>query len=243
MLAPCPVQDASGTVARGAWAVSADESAQASALAEHVREHGARVVWLVGPGGSFARSFASAGAQRGVRVVRRPTLDAATITAAARPPDAIVADSDPAVARRLLQALRRDGVTIAVFGASALDRAELIDSPWQAVEGTTFVTFGYPVPGSELDEFYERYKARFGRRPHGSGAARGYAAVRVIDSAVNVAGSRDPAQLAAALPGLQIGSPLGVIRYRDSGERVPEGELALVTVRGGRFELVRTVAP
>jgi branched-chain amino acid transport system substrate-binding protein len=130
-----------------------------------------------------------------------------------------------------------------VYGLDPLDSARRIAAAGQAAEGVTFATFGYPVPGSELDELYEKYRLDYGARPDGSEVQLGYNALRVIDKAVQQAKSTDPKEMAANLPGLSIGGAGGSLDYLEDGSRQPRADVAVVQVRGGRLELVARGRP
>ncbi|MGZ4353868.1 MAG: ABC transporter substrate-binding protein [Gaiellaceae bacterium] len=110
-------------------------------------------------------------------------------------------------------------------------------------DGVTFATFGFPVPGTKLDEVYERYRLAYGSRPDGSEVQLGYNAIRVVDDAVDAARSTDPRAVAAALPGLSVGGAGGVLDYPKSGSRQPRADVAVVQVAGGRLDLVRGGRP
>ena len=110
-------------------------------------------------------------------------------------------------------------------------------------EGVTYATFGFPVPGGELDELYEKYRLDYGARPDGSEVQLGYNALRVIDKAVQQAKTTDPKAMAADLPGLSIGGAGGVLDYPEDGSRQPRADVAVVQVRDGRLELVHGGRP
>lgn len=129
-----------------------------------------------------------------------------------------------------------------VYGLDRLDSAAGIARADDA-EGVTFATFGYPVPGSELDELYEKYRLDYGARPDGSEVQLGYNALRVIDKAVQQAKTTDPKELAANLPGTSVGGAGGVLDYAEDGSRQPRADVAVVQVRDGRLELVSRGRP
>jgi branched-chain amino acid transport system substrate-binding protein len=149
--------------------------------------------------------------------------------------EAIVTDGDwPSVDR-----LRG----FAVYGLDRLDPARGIRAARRGAEGRVLATFGFPVPGSELDELYEKYRLDHGARPDGSQVQLGYDAVRVLVEAVEEARSTDPAALSSALPGLEVSGAGGVLNYEENGSRVPRADAALVEVRNGRLELVKRGRP
>lgn len=82
-----------------------------------------------------------------------------------------------------------------------------------------------PEPGGELDEFYERYKALFGRRPSSSVPALGYDAVKVLATAVDVADSPRRALVEHELRDeFELVGAFGTIRY-ERGRLRPTIEL------------------
>ena len=73
-----------------------------------------------------------------------------------------------------------------------------------------------PIAGSELDEFYERYKALFGGRPSSSVPALGYDALKVLAAAAERAGTPNRAAVMRTVrEGLEVGGAFGAIRYED----------------------------
>jgi ABC-type branched-subunit amino acid transport system substrate-binding protein len=137
-----------------------------------------------------------------------------------------------------------DGVSLrALYGLDRLDSAAGLAAAGDLAKGVTFATFGYPVPGSELDELYEKYRLAYGARPDGSEVQLGYNALRVIDKAVQQAKTTDPKAMAADLPGLSIGGAGGVLDYPEDGSRQPRADVAVVQVRDGRLELVHGGRP
>jgi len=130
-----------------------------------------------------------------------------------------------------------------VYGLDLLDSTAGIAAAGKAANGVTFATFGYPVPGSELDELYEKYRLDYGARPDGSEVQLGYNALRVIDKAVQQAKSTDPKAMSAKLGGLSIGGAGGVLDYPEDGSRQPRADVAVVQVRDGRLELVHGGRP
>ena len=88
---------------------------------------------------------------------------------------------------------------------------------------------GKPTAGGKLDEFYERFKALYGRRPPSSIPALGYDAVKVFAVATQEAGSRRPAAIEQQLrEGLEAGGAFGRIRF-EQGNRRPEVSLLHVS--------------
>ena len=110
-------------------------------------------------------------------------------------------------------------------------------------DGVTYATFGYPVPGTKLDEVYERYRLAYGSRPEGSEVQLGYNGIRVVDDAVDKAKSTDPRAVAVVLPGLSVGGAGGVLDYPDGGSHQPHADVAVVQVADGHLDLVHGGRP
>ena len=130
-----------------------------------------------------------------------------------------------------------------VYGLDRLDTARGIRAAGNGAEGRVFGTFGYPVPGGELDELYEKYRLAYGARPDGSQVQLGYDAVRVLVEAVERGRSPDPASVSAAMPGLEVAGAGGVLNYPEDGTHSPVADAALVEVREGRLELIERGRP
>jgi hypothetical protein len=118
------------------------------------------------------------------------------------------------------------------------DAPERVTPPEGAPDGTVYATYGFPDPGSEADEFYERYRSIYGRRPDSVIAALGADAVEVLAVAIESAASTAPAPVAAELrDGISVGGVLGTIDFPGDTNR-PDVDAAIVRVDGSRLRLV-----
>lgn len=109
----------------------------------------------------------------------------------------------------------------------------------RTADGTVAARLGFPDPGGVTDEFYERYKAEFGRRPPGPRPALGYDAIQVLAAAVDEAVTARPSAVAAVLDeGLKVGGALGTITYPGEGGHVPSVEVSIVRIGPGRPRLL-----
>lgn len=119
------------------------------------------------------------------------------------------------------------------------DAVERVVPPPGAPEGTLFATYGFPDPGNRTDEFYERFRAVYGRRPESIVAALASDAVSVLATAVEEAGSPRPDLAAAELrDGVEVRGAMGTIEFAGGTTR-PEVEAFLVQLRDGRLRLAR----
>jgi branched-chain amino acid transport system substrate-binding protein len=215
-----PVVGAGAQTLTAPWGVGPDVDDRAAMLAAGLHDRDVTRIALV-PGGA-ADVIRKAAAAWGIQVTLRQ-------------PEAIATDGDWAIVDRLRGR--------SVYGLDRLDTSRGIRAAGADAEGRSFATFGFPVPGSELDELYERYRLAYGARPDGSQAQLGYDAIRVLTEAVEKARSRDPVAVAGALPGLEVSGAGGVLNYPDDGSRRPRADAALVEVRNGRLDLVKRGRP
>ncbi len=196
------------------WGVGPDLAARAALLAEVLRDRDVTQVELA--------------VDQGAPIVQAALADAGV---------AVVPGSEALVTDAGWEGRRELGE--GAYGLAALDSAAGAARAGAANEDTAFATFGFPSPGTELDELYEKVRLQYGSRPDGSHAALGYNAVRVAVEAVERSDSTDPAALADAMPGLTVAGATGILRYDEEGRRRPSADAAVVELRDGRLELVR----
>jgi ABC-type branched-subunit amino acid transport system substrate-binding protein len=123
-------------------------------------------------------------------------------------------------------------------GPVSPDAPEHVTPPEDAPDGTIYATYGFPDPGSEADEFYERYRSLHGRRPDSILAALGADAIDVLSVAIEEAAGTQPARVAAELrKGVSVGGVLGTIEF-PGGTNRPRVDAAVVRVEGSRLRLV-----
>ena len=122
---------------------------------------------------------------------------------------------------------------------AATDAPETALPPLDAPEGALYVTYGFPEAGSELDEFYERYKAMFGHRPPSVVAALAADALEVLATAIEEAATPDPAAVANQIrdEGIEVGGVLGTIEFDGSGTK-PRAPWVALRVESGRYRVI-----
>jgi ABC-type branched-subunit amino acid transport system substrate-binding protein len=119
------------------------------------------------------------------------------------------------------------------------DAIERVHAPPGTPDGTLFGAAGFPDPGSRTDEFYERFKAVYGRRPETILAALAADSIDVLSDAIELAGSPQPGLVATELrKGLEVGAVLGDIEF-PGGTNLPS-KVPAVVVRysDGRLRIV-----
>jgi ABC-type branched-subunit amino acid transport system substrate-binding protein len=118
------------------------------------------------------------------------------------------------------------------------DALERVTPPAGAPEGTVFATYGFPDPGSRTDEFYERFKAVYGRRPEAIVAARASDGLSVLANAIELAASVQPGFVSAAVrEGFDVRGVLGNIEF-EGGTNRPRVDATIVRIIDGRLRSV-----
>lgn len=232
------------------WPVAMGANAQTAVLADQVKAAGARNVWILEDSGVLyirliSDYFEKAAESRGLTVVGTDTFrtgskdfaaQIAKLDNASPKPHAIVsAMLTPDVATFLRQ-LRAAGVDTPFYGTDGFDSQLTLRVGGEAVDGSTFTTFGFPTPGSPTEAFYADYRAKYGQDPDGAFAALGSSAIQVLASAIETARSTDSKAIATALSdGLRVETPLGEVAYPGGGEHIPAIPVQVTRVDGGRF--------
>jgi branched-chain amino acid transport system substrate-binding protein len=139
--------------------------------------------------------------------------------------------------------LRAAGVKTPVAGTDGCDTSVTLTTGGSAVNGLTFTTFAFPKKGTATAKLYADYKKKFGKTPDSAYVALGYNAIKVMAAALAKAGSTDPKAIRNALKGLRVASPSGTIAYPKKGLPNPNVNVALVTVKKGKFQLAKEINP
>lgn len=131
--------------------------------------------------------------------------------------------------RRLLE-LERSGSSVV-----SPDAPERVTPRPDAPEGTLWAAYGFPDPGSRTDEFYERFKAVYGRRPESIVAALASDALTVLADAIELAGAPQPGLVVEAVrEGFETSGVLGDIEYEGDTIR-PRIDAVIVQLIDGRL--------
>ncbi len=139
---------------------------------------------------------------------------------------------------------RELGVTATFLGVDGWTPARIAEHPGfdgSYMAATWDVVFADVYAGGEA--FAEAFRAAYGREPAYGLSALVYDAVGLLLAAVRDAGSTDPEAIRDALANVE-GYPgaAGVITYRGTGGD-PKKPVAIVQVRGGSVECIKTVGP
>ena len=251
-IAPCNGDPTLASRFRAVWPVAVGANVQAARLAEHLHgegEAGAAVIvdTVVPYAALLARYFRTAARRAGLAVsqadldtVRAQPERLASLAETAPVVVAAVLPVDAAWLGRRLRAVR-PGVRLA--GLDTIESGRLLGRNASALDGLEFTTFGFPEPGLEVDELYEKYKALAGRRPDSSSIVLGHDAVKVVEAAIDDAGSTAFPALLEVRPGLEVGGAVGQIEYPEEGDANPSADVPLVRIEEGRPTLVDSRVP
>lgn len=118
------------------------------------------------------------------------------------------------------------------------DAPERVVAPPGAPEESLFATFGFPEPGSRTDEFYERFRAVYGRRPETILSALGADAVNALAGAIELAASTRPDLVAAEVQkGFEVRGVLNELSFPGDSNRA-EVDAVIVRLRDGKLRVV-----
>jgi branched-chain amino acid transport system substrate-binding protein len=137
---------------------------------------------------------------------------------------------------------RQLGLNVAIFGGDAWDAPPLLEIGGAAMEGTYFSTHYSPDnPSPEVQNFNQRYQARWGARPD-AWAALGYDSALVLADAIMRAGSAEPAKIRDALAATK-DFPAVTGRITIDAKRNASKTAVILTIKDGKYQFVTSVAP
>lgn len=143
----------------------------------------------------------------------------------------------------LVRTMASAGVNLPVYGTDGFDDPSFIEIAGEGGGLATFITHGFPSEGSALKTFYDDCTER-GHQVQNIFFGLGGEAVDVIKSAVESAGSIEPAAINAAIKDLDgiPGIVTGSITYKGQNG-VPLKEMTVLHVENGAFAPMRTIVP
>lgn len=157
-------------------------------------------------------------------------------------PDVIMTSAYEPDFPSFLKALRAAGVTSQVIGSDGIDSPTTFGLG-SAAEGVVFTTAGHATPGSPLETFNALYLQETGNASETVFNAVGYDLVKVLEAAVQAAGSTDPQALRDGIAGLEnVQGATSLITYAGT-DGMPVRQVSLVRVKDGERELVGQPAP
>lgn len=141
-----------------------------------------------------------------------------------------------------IKQLRAAGIDIPVIGSDGIDSATTF-SLGDVVDGVVYTTAGFAKDDNALSQFYAAYEEKFGRESETIYTALGYDLVKIVEAAVEEAGTLDGEALRDAIANLSgVEGAVGSITYKGT-DRVPLREVSLVRIQDGKRELVSQTVP
>jgi branched-chain amino acid transport system substrate-binding protein len=141
-----------------------------------------------------------------------------------------------------IKQLRAAGVTIPVIGSDGIDSPTTF-ALGTVAEGVVFSTAGFAAPGSPLEAYNVKYKAKYGTDPDTIYTAIGYDLIKVLEAAVLKAGSTDRTAIWQAVRTLEnVQGATSTITYKGT-IGIPIRQVALIKIVQGQRQLVRQEAP
>lgn len=134
------------------------------------------------------------------------------------------------------------GIKATFLGGDGWDAQELIDSAGATAEGCYFTThYSSSDPSPIVQDFLRDYQAKYNRFPIVF-APLGYDAALLLADAIERAGSLDPEEIKDAINATEdFPGVTGTLSLDENGD--PIKDVAIVTVKNGRFELVTKMRP
>ena len=156
--------------------------------------------------------------------------------------DAIFASGYYTEAALICKQARQLGLNIPIFGGDGWDAPPLLEIGGAAMEGTFLCAHYSPDnPSPEVQNFNQRYQARWGSMPD-AWAALGYDSALVLADAIKRAGAADPKKIRDALAATK-GFPAVTGQITMDAHRNPTKSAVILTIKDGQYKFVQTVAP
>ena len=228
------------------------DNQQAAVLGAYAAELGYKSAWLLkspdaaytqfGPE-YFGKVFEAKGGKvlgEGSFTMNQPDFSAivTTIQALDPQPDVIMTSAWEPDFPAFIKALRGAGITTPVMGADVLD-TPTVRGLGDVVDGIVHTSGGYAEPGSAHEDFVKRYEAATGTLADTNYVVNGCDMVGMIDTAVQAAGSTDPAAVRDALAGLTDAKGI-MSNYTFAGtDRMPMRSVVLARIDGGEKVFIR----
>jgi len=140
-----------------------------------------------------------------------------------------------------LRQLRAAGVDAPVIGPDGFDNVGILDAG-EVAEGVLFTTSALDYPGSIIEDFYNRYEAKTGKRPDVAYYADAYDEMYMLKQVIETAGSADPGPIMEALRTLK--DFKGITGTFTMGpDRRAERPIFIVGIRNNEYSFVDLMLP
>jgi len=251
MLAPCNPDSTAGGRYATYWPVGLAASTEAAGMVEFMKEVGPGSAFLVSAPGQYVElvtsAFRSAAQAGGVQVLGSASIAMTTddfsnlahaIEATNPTPSAIFTALPPPLVNRLATGLRAEGLQQTVVGTTSMDTPLTLSSSGSpALENAVFASNGFPRETAAARRFAAEYSRMVGHDPMGSFPALGLETIRLLEAAVDKAGSAEPSAIQQALAGGISLSGVGLAdrAYERGGDHNPTGQVDITKISAGNF--------
>lgn len=157
-------------------------------------------------------------------------------------PDVIMSATFGPFFAGLITSIRSAGIKTPVFAADAIDEPSSIGLGAVA-EGVVFTSAVFASPGSSMEAFNKKYKAKYSKDNTVAPPALGYDAVKLVEAAVLKAGSTDGAAIRDALETLvDVQGATGKLTYAGGGRNMIRA-VAICKIANGQKTLIQWMNP
>jgi len=169
------------------------------------------------------------------------SAQATTLASLDTQPDVIYTSMIVPDTNLFLRQLRAAGVDAPVIGPDGFDNTGILDAG-EVVEGVLFTTSALDYPGSIVEDFYNRYEAKTGKRPDVAYYADSYDEIYMLKEIIEAAGSAEPGAIMEGLRTLK--DFKGVTGTWTMGpDRRVERPIFIVGIRNNEYSFVDLMLP
>jgi branched-chain amino acid transport system substrate-binding protein len=193
----------------------------------------------------FGNAYRSMGGKLLQKIGYTPGARMATVAAKLKVhPEVVYVAVLPVDAGPITSALRRAGYDGYILSGDGFDTPDLVRIAGKAAEKVFFTTHFAPANRAEnVLEYKRAYHAEYGSWPSDAIAALSFDTMSLIASAVERAGSADPARIRTALAETRhFEGVTGTISY-SPGVRKPKKTVFVLEVKGGKKQLAKAIPP
>jgi branched-chain amino acid transport system substrate-binding protein len=140
-----------------------------------------------------------------------------------------------------LRQLRAAGVDTPVIGPDGFDNVGILDAG-KVAEGVLFTTSALDYPDSKIDEFYNLYESKTGKRPDVAYYADAYDEIYMLKQIIETAGSADKAAIMEGLKNLK--GFEGITGTWNMGpDRRVDRPIFIVEIKNNKYNFVTLMSP
>ncbi len=157
-------------------------------------------------------------------------------------PDVIMSATFGPFFAGLITSLRSAGIKTPFFGPDVIDEPSSIGLG-PVAEGVVFTSAVFAAPGSSMEAFNKKYKAKYGKDNTIAPPALGYDAVKLVEAAVLKAGSIEGSAIRDALETLvDVQGASGKLTYAGGGRNMIRA-VAVCKIENGQKALIKWTNP